>query len=149
MHMASVKRFVSLQFLNLRQSVELIGRGFSPSQGRFLTHTSMPWVGFEPTIPVLERAKTFHALDSADTVIGNIVHWCIIIYLTILSDYIPCMTRRFVNNALAGMWKEVVVTSFEVPSICLYYGKPSQAIRYSSRDWNREPSQYMSDVVPL
>jgi hypothetical protein len=31
----------------------------------------MPWVGFEPTIPVLERAKTFHILDRAATVIGT------------------------------------------------------------------------------
>jgi hypothetical protein len=31
---------------------------------------SMPWVGFEPTIPVFERAKIFHALDYAATVIG-------------------------------------------------------------------------------
>jgi hypothetical protein len=29
------------------------------------THTSIPWVGFEPTIPAFERAKTVHALDSA------------------------------------------------------------------------------------
>jgi hypothetical protein len=31
----------------------------------------MPWVGFEPTIPVFERAKTLHALDRAAIVIGN------------------------------------------------------------------------------
>jgi hypothetical protein len=30
----------------------------------------MPRVGFEPTIPAFERAKTVHALDSAVTVIG-------------------------------------------------------------------------------
>jgi hypothetical protein len=30
----------------------------------------MPEVGFEPTIPVFERAKTVHALDRATTVIG-------------------------------------------------------------------------------
>jgi hypothetical protein len=30
----------------------------------------MPCVGFEPTIPDLERATTVHALDRADTVIG-------------------------------------------------------------------------------
>jgi hypothetical protein len=35
-HRASVKRFVSLQFLNLRQSVGLLGQGTSPSQGRYL-----------------------------------------------------------------------------------------------------------------
>jgi hypothetical protein len=34
-----VERFVSLQFLNLRQSVGLLGRGISPSQGRCLTQT--------------------------------------------------------------------------------------------------------------
>jgi hypothetical protein len=34
------------------------------------THTSMSQVEFEPTIPVLERAKTVHALDCAATVIG-------------------------------------------------------------------------------
>jgi hypothetical protein len=28
-------------------------------------------VGFEPTIPVFERAKTFHALDLPPTVIGS------------------------------------------------------------------------------
>jgi hypothetical protein len=30
----------------------------------------MPHVGFEPTIPVFEQAKTVHALDYAATVIG-------------------------------------------------------------------------------
>jgi hypothetical protein len=30
----------------------------------------MPWVGFELTIPVFERAKMVHALDRAATVIG-------------------------------------------------------------------------------
>jgi hypothetical protein len=30
----------------------------------------MPWVGFEPTIPVSERAKTVHALDGSATVTG-------------------------------------------------------------------------------
>jgi hypothetical protein len=34
------------------------------------TQTSMPLVGFEPTIPVFERAKTVHALDRAGTAIG-------------------------------------------------------------------------------
>jgi hypothetical protein len=69
------------QFLELfTRSVGLLGRGISSSQGLYLhtrqhkqnkrTQTSMPQVGFEPTIPVFERAKTVHALDPADTVIG-------------------------------------------------------------------------------
>jgi hypothetical protein len=32
------------------------------------TQTSIPWVGFEPTTPVLERAKTVYVLDRATTV---------------------------------------------------------------------------------
>jgi hypothetical protein len=35
------------------------------------TQISVPWVGLEPTIPVFERGKTFHALDRAATVIGR------------------------------------------------------------------------------
>jgi hypothetical protein len=83
-HRAFEKRFVSLQFLNLRQSVGLPGRGISSSQGLYLntgqhkhrintyTHqTSMPCFGFEPTIPASERAKTVYASDRSATVTGN------------------------------------------------------------------------------
>jgi hypothetical protein len=35
------------------------------------TETSMPQVGFEPPIPVFERAKTVHALSRETTVIGH------------------------------------------------------------------------------
>jgi hypothetical protein len=70
------------QFLDLfTQSVGPLGRGICPSQGRYQhieqhkhrkkrTQTSMPWVGFELTIPVFERARTFHNLDRAATAIG-------------------------------------------------------------------------------
>jgi hypothetical protein len=64
------------------QSVGLFGRGISPSQGRYLyterhkhrinKQTSMPREGFEPTIPVFERAKTVHALDRAATEIDSL-----------------------------------------------------------------------------
>jgi hypothetical protein len=67
-------------FLILGQSVGPIGRRISLSQGRYLHSTtqiqnkcrqaSMSWVGFEPTIPVFERAKTVHALDRTATVTG-------------------------------------------------------------------------------
>jgi hypothetical protein len=60
--------------------VGLSRRGISPSQSRYLYRTklrenkirqkSMPRVGFKPTIRVFERAKTFHILDNAATVIG-------------------------------------------------------------------------------
>jgi hypothetical protein len=35
------------------------------------TQTSMPQVGFNPMIPVFERAKTVNALDCTATVMGN------------------------------------------------------------------------------
>jgi hypothetical protein len=35
------------------------------------TQATKPREGFEPTIPVFERAKTVHALDGATTVIGG------------------------------------------------------------------------------
>jgi hypothetical protein len=44
------------------------------TQKKTYTQTSMPRVGFEPTIPVLEWAKTVHALDSAATVIGLLLY---------------------------------------------------------------------------
>jgi hypothetical protein len=58
--------------------VRPLGRRIIPSQGRYRTtqtqnkrtQTSMPWVAFEPTPPVFERAKPVHALDRAVTVIG-------------------------------------------------------------------------------
>jgi hypothetical protein len=53
--------------------------GISPPQGRYLhtgqhkynkrIQTSMPRVGFEPTIPALERGKRVHTLDWAATVV--------------------------------------------------------------------------------
>jgi hypothetical protein len=39
------------------------------------TQTSMPPVGFEPIISVLEREKTVRALDRAATAIGNTYTW--------------------------------------------------------------------------
>jgi hypothetical protein len=54
------------------------------------TQTSTPRIGFEPTTPVLARAKTIHDLDRAATVIGG--------------D----------NGEYQRIWKEEVVTPFMV-----------------------------------
>jgi hypothetical protein len=72
-------------FLLLRQSVGLLGRVISPSQGRYLhrtiqtqnncRQTSMSSAGFEPTIPVLERVKTVPVLDRKATAIGEFRIW--------------------------------------------------------------------------
>jgi hypothetical protein len=69
------------------QTIGLLERVISPSQGLYLNtgqhkhrintytyQTSMPYVGFEPTIAAFERAKTVHALDLAATVIGELLH---------------------------------------------------------------------------
>jgi hypothetical protein len=72
-HRASVKRFVSLQFLNLRHSLGLLGRVISPSPGRYLTQTQNkhrhPCLEGDSN-PRSKRAKTVHALDRAAIVIG-------------------------------------------------------------------------------
>jgi hypothetical protein len=75
--------------------------GISPSQCLYLhteqhkygikhtIHTSMPWVGFEPTIPAFERAKAAYALDRAATVITSYSFRCILfvqVYFTVLQE---------------------------------------------------------------
>jgi hypothetical protein len=66
-----------IQFRNhFSQTVGLLGRVISPSQDRYLNtgqhkhrintytyQTSMPWVGFEHTIPASKRAKIVHAMN--------------------------------------------------------------------------------------
>jgi hypothetical protein len=110
-HRTSVKRSLSLEFLNLGQSVGLLGRRISSSQGRYLTQTqnqhtetSMPGLGFEPTILAFERAKTFHALGGAATVIGvlNIIRIVELksanrIFMRMILGNSSC-TRSHVNN---------------------------------------------------
>jgi hypothetical protein len=67
------------QFLN----PYIVGRtpwtGYQPKARPLSTRTQnkrrqacMPWVGLEHTILAFERRKTFHALDRAATVIGNV-----------------------------------------------------------------------------
>jgi hypothetical protein len=52
-----------------------LGRVISPVASPLPTqdNTNMPGVGFEPTIPLFKRAKTFRALDRAAAVIGLIL----------------------------------------------------------------------------
>jgi hypothetical protein len=74
---ASVKRFVSLQLFNPKTVDRTPWTGDQPVARSLPTQnnyrqTSIPWVGFQPKIPVFGRVKTFHALDGAATVIGNL-----------------------------------------------------------------------------
>jgi hypothetical protein len=89
---------VSWSFL---QTVGLLGRGISQSQGRYLntgqhkhrintyTHqTSMHFVEFEPTNPASERAKTVHSLDHSATVTGLEIATFLKLWINInLSDF--------------------------------------------------------------
>jgi hypothetical protein len=53
----------------------------------------MPRVGFEPTIPMFERANTFHALDRATYVIGTSFLLGQNILFSILLCYPQCVLR--------------------------------------------------------
>jgi hypothetical protein len=67
--------FSFLIFLHSRQDPfdrGLVRRKDATSTQNKRTQTSMPRVGFQPTIPGFERANPVHALDSAATVIGYI-----------------------------------------------------------------------------
>jgi hypothetical protein len=67
-------------FLIVGHSVGLLGLGIGPVARPVSTHTTvqahiksrqtMPLLGFEPTIPAFEKAKTVHALDRAATANG-------------------------------------------------------------------------------
>jgi hypothetical protein len=66
-------------FMIILQTIGLLGRVISASLHRgqhkhrintFTYQTSMPYVGFEPTIPASERVKTVYALDLSATVTG-------------------------------------------------------------------------------
>jgi hypothetical protein len=60
-HTASVKRFVSLQFPNLRQSVGHFGLKISPSQGRYLTRTTQHTEETQTSIHASNRIRTHDA----------------------------------------------------------------------------------------
>jgi hypothetical protein len=73
---AAIKRFVSIQFLILKQLVKLFGRGINPSQGRYLKqiqnkHGLTGIRTHDPQCSVFKLPKTFHTLDHAATVVGS------------------------------------------------------------------------------
>jgi hypothetical protein len=78
-----------IQFRNhFSQTAGFLGRVISPPQGRYLNtglhkhrinaytqQTSVPWVGFEPTIPASEQAERVHGLDRAATATSSRYTW--------------------------------------------------------------------------
>jgi hypothetical protein len=67
----------------------------------------MPWVGFELTIPVFERAKTFHALDRAAIVIG----YAEVSYIEHKQAYLRCGRKHAMLNSHPQSRTSVVVSS--------------------------------------
>ena len=95
--------------------------------------TSIPLVGFEPTIPTTERPQT-HALERAATGTGEFEHCgciissvnvCIYIYIYIYI-YTPRMWKNYLSICLSvclSLWLSVclsVCTSHNCLSVCLY-----------------------------
>jgi hypothetical protein len=66
----------------------------------------MPRVGFEPTTPVFERAKTVHALDRTVTVIGHfstlltLNKFKTMLVATLLKNLTTCFL--YIYNIVAG-----------------------------------------------
>jgi hypothetical protein len=77
-HRTSVKRFVSLQFLNPKKIGRTPLTGDQPAARPLHTQTqnkhrqtSMAYVGFETTISYVERTRTVHGLNRASNVFGS------------------------------------------------------------------------------
>jgi hypothetical protein len=62
----------------------------------------MTWVGFEPTVPASERAKTVHSLDRSATVTGQ--------YLTYGPEITYEVFRLYGGNTL----KKEAVSTFDL-----------------------------------
>jgi hypothetical protein len=126
---------------SFRQSIGHLGRGISPSQGRYLhtgqhkhrinahRHVCMPQVGFEPTTPVFERA-----LDRAVTALPFARY--------ALLHSITCVQLRLIT--ILGSCGCVAVASFlGVPSplVCykcfpVYRNWCYLLLLYNERQWS-------------
>jgi hypothetical protein len=112
-----------IQFRNhFSQTIGLLWRVISPSQGRYLNtgqhkptinayahRTSMPWVGFEPTIPASEQAKTARLLWSAYNGVG--VH---------LTPYVMVGCLSFGKGGRAWTWPLISNQSQALEYVYLY-----------------------------
>jgi hypothetical protein len=70
----------------------------------------MLWVGFEPTIPVFERAKTIHVLDRATSVVGEMRNdrWLIISWKDLEGNRscpIEVLSQNFRGRDWSNPWK--------------------------------------------
>jgi hypothetical protein len=74
----------------------------------------MPRVGFEPTIPVFERAKTVHALDRAATVIGYASPYTETLFPDILTQCWSFSARDHDLTCVKALWLSLL-------SYCVIY----------------------------
>jgi hypothetical protein len=101
----SMKLSVSLRFSRTPWAGDqLVARPLPVHKHRKMhTHihyTSMPWVGFEPTIPASELAKTVHASERSATVTGCLLH--INLHKCIKIELYSSISRRIVNLRSCG-----------------------------------------------
>jgi hypothetical protein len=89
------------------------------------TQTSMPSLGFKPTIPVLERPTTFHTLDLAATVtvcaeimLWLTVCWCGVSSLTRGRVCWASSAQAFSDPSPAGLMTILCRLKCETPSLC-------------------------------
>jgi hypothetical protein len=109
-----VKHFVSLQFLNLRESVRLLGRGISPTQGRYLLkhrintdkHSCLEW-DLNPRSQLSSRRKYFTPYTARPL-------WSAILIIFVLSLW----NFIIINEALIRIRKVGVAAAYR-RSICL------------------------------
>jgi hypothetical protein len=83
------------------------------------TQAFMSCVGFEPTIPVFERAKTFHALDCTETAVGkDHSAWNFLSYLIKWGSQdssVGIATGYVLDEGGVGVWVSVVSRIFFSP----------------------------------
>jgi hypothetical protein len=81
-HRVFMKSFVSLQFLNPRQSVGLLGRGIIPSHDCCLTKTDINVLsGIRTRGPSVRASENISYLDRAANVAGLIPHTLCFYYI--------------------------------------------------------------------
>jgi hypothetical protein len=68
----------------------------------------MPWVGFEPTIPASERAKTVYALHGAAIVIGLVTKYVTVCRLNLHTEGGASASRSLLKLRVDAMHSDAL-----------------------------------------